>query len=329
LEEQASPYGDAVRSEVGIGDLLRAFGELEATDPESRKAISDLLLPGFTWTAEGNKEGLASPIIEMPPQKGSGQSAPIQPRPSDQPEPATKPTFSEVPFSVEPLRSEERRLLLPTAGPGLALDKNRPPAPEPLLEPLWTRQVLAGITATERPLGDLDVASLVRALAERRPLRRLPRKMRPTLRLGVQVLLDRDESMMVFFADQSALRRDIERLVGRERMTVLRCDRFPPTRVSELTSMTWRPYAPPPPGTPVLIVSDLGMARGAFPPSISDEASWDAFLRVLKAGENRVAALVPCPCDRYPPFVREAIHLLLWDRATRPSEARRARKMLA
>jgi hypothetical protein len=180
--------------------------------------------------------------------------------------------------------------------------------------------------ATEAPLGDIDIPRLVRWLAELREVRRLPRKRQPTLRQGVQVLLDRHSSMMVFYSDQSALRPEIEGIVGRERTEILRCDRIPPTRVSELSTSRWRPYEPPPPGTPVLMVSDLGMARGAFPPSPSLEVEWNTFLNPLMAAGNPVLALVPCALDRYPAFVRERLHLLLWDSSTRPSDARRARK---
>ena len=304
---------------IGVGELLRVWHALGATDDATRRAVRDVLLPAFDWHAPTERRE------EQPEEQPEEESTSER----DKTEVTDAHTSADdVPFTTMPIAAEEqplRPLELPV-GPRLAADRNLAVEPEPLLEPVWSRRVVGELLAIDAPLGDLDIRRLVRTIAALRPLRRLPRKLRPTLRLGAQVLLDRHASLMVFFSDQSALRHELEGFAGRERTTVLRCDGFPPTEVAPLVGTAWRPYTPPPAGTPVLVVGDLGMARGRFPLDPAAEAAWDAFLAPLAAAGSRVSALVPCPPDRYPAFVHERMHLLLWDRKTQPSDARRARR---
>lgn len=309
--------------EIGVGELLRVWHALGASDDATRRAIRDVLLPDFEWCAPEQPPAPVPPPDPATPTPATPTL--VRPPPPSEPEPVA-PAPIDLAYSVTPLhRTDDRPLQLP-GGPRLAADRNLAVPPEPLLDPVWARRVVGELMATDAPLGDIDLRRLVRTIAALQPLRRIPRKRRATLRLGAQVLLDRHASMMVFFNDQSALRHELEGIGGRERTSVLRCNGFPPTEIATLAAADWRPYAPPLAGTPVLVVSDLGMTRGMFPLSPASERAWDAFLAPLAAAGCRVCALVPCPPDRYPVFVRERVHLLLWDRKTRPSDARRARK---
>lgn len=309
---------------IGVGDLLRAWHALDANDEAARRAISDLLLPGFGWSAMATK-----PVVPREPPQASPQPHSViqQVEVPDVPSAAEHQAL-DIPFSVTPVVSsgEPQRTL--ARGPRLAADRNLTVATAELLEPEWARRIVGELMMTEAPLGDLDLPRIIHSLSEMREIRRIPRKSRPTLRLGAQVLLDRHPSMMVFYSDQSALRPVLAGIGGRGRTLLLRCDGFPPTSISEISSARWRPYEPPPPGTPVLILSDLGMARGAYPLSAEAEAAWDAFLAPLAATGNPLIALVPHPPTRYPLFICERICLVLWDRVTRPSDVRRARKAI-
>lgn len=310
--------------EIGVGDLLRAWDTLGAEDEATRAAIRDMLLPQFIWQAPE-----AEPARAAVREPAAAPPATLSPPTPSEPARATaeaRKREAEVAFAVTVEHHErEVPLLWPESGPRLEDDRDLSLEPEMLLEPVWVRRVVGNLMSTEAQLGDIDLGKLVRAVVEMRPLRRMPRTRRTTLRLGAQVLFDRDPSLMVFYSDQSALRPVLEGIGGRERTAIQRCDGFPPTRVSELNSARWRPYSPPLPGTPILLVGDLGMARGAFPLSEADEARWDAFFGGLRARRNPVCALVPCAPELYPPFVRELVDLVLWDRRTRPSDVRRVR----
>jgi hypothetical protein len=312
---------------IGVGDLLRVWHELGA-DESTRKAIRDLLLPEFEWSARTKKPAVeasvTAPLVatkDSPGRDANDSRDPVAT--SGEP---LELTAASLPFTSTSLSPRVRPLRLPVGGLPLPRDPDVAQEPEPLLEPVWVRRVLAGLLSSQAPRGDVDVAALLRRLTELREVRALPRTMKPTCRFGAQVLVDRHWSMMVFYSDQSALRRDIEGIGGRERTTVLRCDAFPPKRISELSTTRWRPYAPPIAGTPVIVVSDLGMSRGAFPLDAPAEAAWDGFIGSLAKVGCPVAALVPCEPALYPGFVRARLPLLLWDASTRPSDATRARR---
>lgn len=316
--------------EVGVGDLIRAWHKLGVRDEATRRAIAALLLPNMTWTPlEETAEQTANTAKEPVADDSKGHKALVEPiRKEDDRTAPPKPDepSSDFTYSATPEPHQGQPFRLPASGRMLAPDSNLAMAPEPLLDAAWSRRVLGGLITTEVPVGGADVGRLVRSLAEMREMHKLPRILRSTLRRGAQVLLDRHPSMLVFYSDQSMLRGPLQGFGGRERTVILRSDGFPPEQVSELGSPYWRDYELPAPGTPVLVVSDLGMARGAFPLSPRDEAEWDAFLDPLLSAGSTVCALVPCPPDRYPAFVRRRIHLLLWDLPTRPSDARRARR---
>ncbi|CAN92438.1 hypothetical protein predicted by Glimmer/Critica [Sorangium cellulosum So ce56] len=316
--------------ELGVGDLLRVWHRLGASDEAAREAVRDLLLPAFAWRpleerASPKPAPETGPIDEASsPCQVSTASSPRDDEDLDVHEPAD--TSLDFNYSVTPLHHEGRSFRLPESGPGLAADQITAMDLEPLLDSAWARRVLGGLITTDAHVGGVNVPRLVRSLCEMREVRRLPRMLQATLRRGAQVLLDRHPSMMAFYSDQSALRHPIEGFGGRERTTILRCDGFPPRQVSDLSVARWRDYQPPTPGTPVLVLSDLGMTRGVFPLTPQAEAEWDAFLEPLLSGGSTVCALVPCPPDRYPRFVRERVRLVLWDLSTRPSDARRIRK---
>lgn len=315
---------------TGLGDLFRAWHALGARDEQSRRLIRDALLgeDDVDWQPAGAPSPEPAPPPEPGEQPITAAGAAGAASPAEAPAGPDAAGWREpVDFRVEVAEPEGiQTVQLPATAAALARDRRLPVEPEPLLVPAWGPRIVSAFVATEAPLGDVDVERLVVALARLRGVRRLPRKLRPTLRRGVQLLVDRDASMMPLYSDQVALYGLIQAIVGRARSHALRCDTFPPGRVSALTVTRWGPYEPPPGGTPVLVASDLGMARGAFPLSRDAERRWEAFLAPLREAGCPVTALVPCDPERYPPFVRSRVRLLLWDAGTRPSDARRARR---
>jgi hypothetical protein len=308
---------------IGVGELLRTWHELsvDANDQETRKAIRDLLLPTFAWTKNGQEHLTPEKKDDKVDDKkvGEGRDEILE----NPPEFLVPPKDLGLSFTTTPIEPKKQVLAMPTHN-GSQLDTERQfgVSPEPLLEPVWAKRVVGSLLSTDAPLGSLDVNRLLRQLVEMRELKCLPRKNRSTLRQGTQVLLDRHPTMMVFYSDQSALRKEIEAFVGTNRTETLRCDTFPPTQVSEIASVKWYPYTLPAPQVPVLVVSDLGKTRNVFP----NTAVLDKFLEPIKARGCPVFALVPCAPDAYPLYIRDRMCLLLWDRDTRPSDARRLRR---
>ncbi|TDR44943.1 hypothetical protein DFR29_105126 [Tahibacter aquaticus] len=350
---------------ISLGDLLIAFDTLKIDTPQQREEVCRLLLaePPADAVRTGTVARTPAPP-QLPAAKPPNPQEPAGLAPATPPqlpyEPAGQPADAAAEFDyrafdhaapapIDCIRIEAGGGQLLHPGDGAVA------AAEPLLERSWERRVLGALLATDAALGSLDERALIRQLLRGRPVRKLPRRIRPTMQRGAQVLLDRHLSMMVFFADQTHLRHVIQGIVGRERVQVLRCVGFPPAArsiaseppaadlsapgrhsrkmlqcaVAEPGSEKWHEYRPPPPQTPVLIVSDLGLVRGAHVPQPFEWARWLNFTELLQANRNPLYALVPDEAERCLDALRERVRVLAWDRHTRPSHARQLRRARA
>src|SRR6202008_4057123 len=92
-------------------------------------------------------------------------------------------------------------------------------------------------------------------------VRFIPRLSIPTLTRGVQLLIDRGENMQPFAADQTALLAFLVRVVGRDRTEVNYFEGSPLWGAGIGPKDEWSDYRPPASGTPVVLVTDLGIAQ--------------------------------------------------------------------
>ena len=69
------------------------------------------------------------------------------------------------------------------------------------------------------------------------------------------------ESMQPFALDQQILRDALLRVVGRDRVEVALFDGCPLRSFGLGPRDEWHEYEPPTPGTPVVVVTDLGIVR--------------------------------------------------------------------
>ena len=151
----------------------------------------------------------------------------------------------------------------------------------------------------------------------------LPRLSETTLRRGVQLLLDQSQAMLPYERDEQALTRAIQNVMGQDKVQVLRFAGCP-TRGAwkesnvELNSPNekdWR-YAPPPTGTLVLLVSDLGHTRPRLADDWADAKEWIGFSETVKRAGCELAAFVPYAPARWKPKLRGVINMIPWDRRT-------------
>lgn len=192
----------------------------------------------------------------------------------------------------------------------------RPPL-EPLLTERSSTAILnAALTTLVRDDGEPDIDALVEAFARGIPLTRLPRAPRPTLRFGVQVLVDHGDGMQPYRRDQQELARRIIGLVGAE-LTQIRYFADAPNRgTGPAAPRTWRPYRPPSPGTRVLVVSDLGVGGPVLHPRRASVAEWYQVCHEIVRAGCTVLALVPYPVTRVPAELTPLLSALTWDRTT-------------
>ncbi|MEU6372913.1 hypothetical protein [Streptomyces sp. NPDC046909] len=220
--------------------------------------------------------------------------------------------------------------------PPEAEDVHRPPddgtpdahpvsPPEPPWSPEWARGVMVAAVSAPVTSRRLDQRALVRKVARQQALRTVPWQRRPSARRGVQLLLDHGAGMAPFQDDRRWLRALLESVAGRDRVEVLRFSGSPPRRVVRAGSNRPELYRPPAPGTPVVLVSDLGRIRPPFTGgTVAPPEQWLGFIDgVLRCGCPPVC-LTPFPAAAYPPSVRARVALIPFDRRISLRHAREA-----
>lgn len=298
-----------------FADFVRAAAALKPSDREARLKIAALL--GMRWVDKETAAPELRPAARRPP--------PAPGRAEAAPEPVT-PSHAEtlhrrrVPAqlrSVEGAAGEPpdwvRRVKLldePAATPA-------PPLFVPLFRRRWTRLILSGALATESTEeGRLEIEPVIAAVARAEPLLTLPRRPQPTLARGVQLLVDRGEAMEPFFGDQAQLQAEIVKVVGRERTEVLSFAGCPLWGAGVGLRDEWGDYRPPPRGTPVVLLTDLGVGRPALAAERAGVRDWLAFNARLRKAGSAAVAFVPYASARWPPRLGRAMAILHWDHTT-------------
>jgi hypothetical protein len=201
-----------------------------------------------------------------------------------------------------------------------------PEQPLPLFGRLWQRGILSAALATHVAEGDFDFDRIFDIVSERRMLEELPRLPVPTLRRGVQLLLDRAPGMDPFLLDQDALVRALDDILSDDRLEVLYFAGCPSRGAGPGTRSNWQKWKPPLPGVPVLIVSNFGIGGPPLDEERASTGEWLEFIRRARAAGPRLVGLVPYHALRWPPAIARALTLLHWSERTTVGEVRRAQR---
>jgi hypothetical protein len=161
---------------------------------------------------------------------------------------------------------------------------------EPLIrwERLWPflKQVLG------RPLdtGALDIPKVVNALAQLKPLKQIPFEKRPGWAGSCLVVFDYSPQMVPFRKDIYILHQGIKNLRGKTGYHVVIVEDSPLRNVRMAGGKTQKKYFPAPlPGTPVLIISGLGL----FSDEEHIQKAWKTLGRRFKGLGIRPVVLTP------------------------------------
>ena len=302
-------------SRSNLGDWLQAVHRLQPQDEASLQAISGLL-------------GLQSKAAEKPASVGPAPQQrrnPVprpeapSPLPPDQPAPSSTPR-RRIESVLAPANTSRNpapewlataRSLETTAAANI-----RPHLPlDPLFPARTSRAILSRALATPSSNGPMDLGRIVERLCQAQPLDRIPRLSIPTLVRGVQLLIDTGESMQPFAADQAVLRAALSQVVGRDRTQTLYFEGSPLWGAGTASREDWPDYQTPAPGTPVVVLTDLGIARPPRAAALAGAADWRVFAEMLARVGCPLLALVPYPERRWPPLSK-SMTIVQWDRAT-------------
>lgn len=305
----------------GVGDLIRIT---EALPPEQWEAAARMLgferaTPAAATTVEPLKvEPAPTPVEDAAPSR--------QREPASVPESALAaltPTSidTDSATTVSWLQSTTAMAAPPPNNPTLVATSQPVAAPE--FEPLLPRRTAAGVIAallaTSRD-GALDTRRAVQAIAGRRPLRRLPRRQRPTLARGAVVLTDTGDGLAPFAPDVAAMHEMISSILGPARVKVGWFTNDPALGVWLDRQLI--PVESMDPETPVVILTDLGLINTRTRSRAATLADMESIGARLGDRVHAVA-LVPVPRDQLQPS--RLVGVVPWERPTL-GEVRQARR---
>ncbi len=272
---------------------IRLAGEVAERKKDSEDAPDTTPGPGL---GEFPLEGLEAP---SPPEHVLASQPPeLQPI-------RTIPRVGEAEWrDVDPLDPVESR----HAG-------SRPPH-VPLFDPIEADPILGAVVATPGPGNEIDVERVVSMIAKGRPLLEIPYRVRPSLFRGVRVLADLGPAMQPFRRDQDQMVERLFLLVGAGNVQVQWYEDTPLRRCGSGPVSSWQPFEPPHPGTPVLVLGDLGIGGHCG----NVESDWLELADLLAHRESRLTALVPYEDSRWPAPLTAAIDMVVWDRTTNISD---------
>ncbi len=282
----------AARGELWLGDALRAARELGVDDAACALLLQQLGLA----RAHSAPTPAAVPAPKPPPPQAPRPPAPA---PAPAPPAAPGPVASDDPArALGRLPSRLMAMPQPTprqpdwlsATPALVVESstvNKTLRAPPLLPQHSRRALLNAALATQVEEGGPDVKRIVAQLGRGRPLKRLPRLPRRTLRHGVEVWFDRAPWLRPYLADQVELIEYLRVLLPSERV-----------QVREFQA---RPLAGFTPGSlaPVLLLSDLGALYRPQATRAATPQAWGEWAAALGRRGRHALALVPAAPQRW------------------------------
>jgi hypothetical protein len=321
--------------EVSVGDVARALAALRPDDAvadDVARLLGHGLRParvGQTGQGEGpvvRREPTLPEVSRRPVARSIGDSVSDGPR-----RPDVDAAARTLPWRRY-LRPAGRLVPVTDGGgsddaPGLPAEtssRGRGGDPEPLLRPSTTPRLIEAMVATDAGDGELDLDVLVTALAARRRLEVLPRRPHPSLLHGVQLLVDVAEAMAPYGRDAEQVAAAVRTTVGTAMVRRLSFSGTPLRGAGTGSAWTWTTYVPPPPGTPVLAVTELGMAPVPGRLVGPLQQSWLDLAELLSRRGSPLVVLTPFPPQRWPPPLVRALHLVHWDRSSTVARVGRA-----
>jgi hypothetical protein len=314
-------------TDIGLGDVVRAWDRLGARTPQERAHVANLL--GFDY---GFQEGDGAADAESTERAAAAAPAAATAEDTrskiEDPEPGAAPSIP-LPLARVSKRSAESR----SFPDWLRIDEPlQPELPQhlelrlphqPLFRAGWTRAILSAACAAPLADGPIDIARLVDSLARCLPISELPREPLLSLGRGIELLIDRGDSLMPFARDVRELQQQLRLVVGRDRTRIRYFDGCPTLGSGPGARSTWvTRYQLPASQTPIVVVTDLGMARGGVTRSAASEDAWLQFFGMTKAASCPVVVFAPYPLARWPRVLARAVRAIPWDLPTTVSLVR-------
>jgi formylglycine-generating enzyme required for sulfatase activity len=190
-----------------------------------------------------------------------------------------------------------------------------PPAPHPLCP--WSRMwpFQRSALGAVQDYGEVDIHQAVRLAAEMRPMRRLPRVLRRGWARRCLFIVETDTRLLPFWQDMRRLYSNLLKLRGAGGLDLLLFEQGPfgPMRRPGKKASLLSSFKPPGPGTPILIISDLGL----FERADHVTKSWLRFGKKLNRAGFFPVVLTPAPRRLWTDELAAVFRLACVDRGQR------------
>jgi hypothetical protein len=299
------------RDPISLGDYVRAAKALHPADGATARAVARML--GLDLL-EAAAEALSDePQDEQLPLR---ILSPIKLRPAATHQPEERQF--RIRTEAAPARSNRRAARIDIQPLPLGMSEDVAPRPPllPLFNPLWERTLLTGLFETRKPGANIDIDRMIQWASLREPVLRLPVLPRRTVSRGVQILVDAGEAMVPFARDQRRLVDRIRGAIGNDQTTTLHFRGVPQYGVDREGEFDSKPYAPPPEGVPIVLLTDFGITRTPAAFEAASIREWLAFAAMTQRAGCPLFALTPYPKPQWPKELTGAISMLEWDRVT-------------
>ena len=164
-----------------------------------------------------------------------------------------------------------------------------------------------------RETGGVRVGKVIESMVSGRWPRAIPRETRLTWADSCQVILDFSPRLRPFRKDFEGVLGPLKALRGASGLDIWVADQGCRTRLRKYKERESQAYQAPLAGTPVLVLSDLGM----YLAEPEERQRWLVLGQTLRHHQCIPLALVPCPRDQWDPDLANAWHLAAWDDADR------------
>ncbi len=298
------------RSELGIGDFIRALAELGIDDTEqiecvarcmgldygSQSRLTDIAQPrqrsGYNPHRASDKRSAPQPLPALKP--GGSVKLPVPPPPEPSGEPLRihlKQQDPEIPHLPKPDTDSVETLRRPLKSSSDAATR------VPLLPKLTARGVLGEVIATWVASEQPHITAIIDHIVRGKALIELPRLPKKTVNLGCQLLLDFNEALLPWHEDMRELRRSLEGLLGKEQLEVYRFDESPFEATGlqkENRGENWKPRHQ----VPVIVATDLGVFQAPDSPLRPGISTWIRLKRYCNLHQVPLTAFVPLHPER-------------------------------
>lgn len=193
---------------------------------------------------------------------------------------------------------------------------------EPLLNDDWRRTFLQDTVSLFAKEGMVDIEDVINKISRGRPLQHIPYLSEPTMRYGLQLLIDTSSSTSFYSRDIDNVLETLNSLIPSEVLNIYTFEGTPLDGYVYSESYDDEIYQLPSHPQPILIISDLGIGSKSFTKSEYQNylQSWFKFVQLANERQCKMIVLTPYELQSYPFGLGTKIPMRHWGNINKVSK---------